>query len=262
MRTARIALALVLALMLVGAAVPAARAERLIMSLSTHLVQIRSNFAGAELLLFGGIERDAATVTRRGGYDLVVTVKGPPETVVTRRKERVVGIWVNTDSRTFLEAPGYLAVLTNRTSGLIADPLVRRRQQIGLNNIVLPQMIGEDVADVTSTDPFRSAFIRLRTAQGLYREQANAVTFLTPTLFRATIPLPAIVPTGTFDVEAKLFADGTLLARQASAIEVVKVGFEQFVAHAARDQGLLYGLATVAIALLTGWLGAVIFRRD
>jgi len=35
--------------------------------------------------------------------------------------------------------------------------------------------------------------------------------------------------------------DERVLARQQTALEIVKVGFEQFVANAARDYGLLYG---------------------
>ena len=60
----------------------------------------------------------------------------------------------------------------------------------------------------------------------------------------------------------KLFADGALLTRQTSAIEIVKVGFEQFVASAAREHGFAYGLATATLALLTGWAGSIVFRRD
>jgi hypothetical protein len=51
--------------------------ERLVVSLSHHRVIIDANFSGEELVLFGGIETDAATQPRRGGYDSVVTVAGP-----------------------------------------------------------------------------------------------------------------------------------------------------------------------------------------
>ena len=53
-----------------------------------------------------------------------------------------------------------------------------------------------------------------------------------------------------------------MLSRTQTALEVVKVGFEQVVANAARDHGLLYGLATALMALLTGWIASVVFRKD
>lgn len=246
---------------IVGAAQPA-RAEKLVTSLSTYRVFITSNFTGAELVLFGSIERDSGTVSRPGAYDIVVTVTGPRQTIVTRRKRRALGIWVNAESRTFVEVPSFLAIRSNRPTAEIANPELLRRNQIGLDNIVLPQQIGNDIADVRHDDAFRVAFLRLQQEHGLYRERDNAVTFLTPTVFRATITLPANVPIGSYEIDVKLFADGALLGRDQSAFETVKVGFEQFVANAARDHGILYGFSTAGMALVIGWFASVVFRRD
>jgi uncharacterized protein (TIGR02186 family) len=88
------------------------------------------------------------------------------------------------------------------------------------------------------------------------------VTFLTPTLFRATIKLPAEAPVGTYDVDVRLFADNIALARANSALEVVKVGIEAFIASAAQNHGILYGLFTTLMALATGWFASIVFRRD
>jgi uncharacterized protein (TIGR02186 family) len=239
-----------------------AQAERLITTLSTSRVLISSNFTGTDVVLFGSVERDAQTVARRGGYDIVVTVTGPRENVVTFRKERVFGIWVNADSRSFVKAPSYLTVLSNRTITDIADINTLRRTQTGLARILLPQEISGDIADSIRDDPFRQAFLRLKVENHLYRETQNGVTFLTPALFRAAIPIPDNAPTGNYDIDVKLFSDGSLLTRQQTALEIVKVGFEQVVASAARDYGLLYGLGTALMALLTGWFASVVFRRD
>jgi uncharacterized protein (TIGR02186 family) len=239
-----------------------AAAEKLITTLSTSRVLIASNFTGADVVLFGSVERDAQTVARRGGYDIVVTVTGPRETVVTFRKERVVGVWINSDQRTFVKAPSYLTVLANRTINEIADINTLRRTQTGLARVLLPQEISGDIADSIRDDPFRQAFLRLKIERGLYREQQNGVTFLTPALIRAAIPIPDNAPTGAYEVDIKLFADGVLLARTQTALEVVKTGFEQFVANAARERGLLYGLATALMAVLTGWFASVVFRKD
>jgi uncharacterized protein (TIGR02186 family) len=246
---------------LLTAAEPAA-AERLVASISTHRVMVTSNFTGDELVLFGGVERDAQTVARRGGYDIVATVIGPRQDLVTFRKERVLGIWVNLDARVFEAAPSYLAALSNRPLDTIANGETLRRLQLGLDNIVLLQRASVNIADSAREDPFRQSFLRIKREHGLYRQEENGVTFLTPALFRASIPLPAEVPVGNYEVDVRLFADGNLIARTPSAFEVYKAGFEQVVTSAARDHGLLYGLATAGMALLTGWFASVVFRRD
>jgi uncharacterized protein (TIGR02186 family) len=245
----------------VAASAPAA-AERIVSSVSTHQVLITSNFSGLDLVLFGTVERDATTPPRRGNYNLVVTVTGPKESIVTRRKERVLGIWVNRESRNFIDVPSYLAVLSNRPVEEIVDTETARRLQLGLRRTLLPQQIGPDLGDTPRDDPFRMAFLRLKAAKHLYVEQTAGVTFLTPTLFRATIPLPAEVPIGAYDVDLKLFVDGAQVARASSAFEIVKAGFEQFIATSAQSNAILYGLATVSLALMTGWFASVVFRRD
>lgn len=257
MRPARIISAVVLTLCTLAAA--PAWAERLVISLSTHRVLITSNFAGVDLTLFGTIDMDAASVGRSGGYALAVTVNGPREPIVTWRKNRFLGIWVNTDSRLFTDAPSYLAVLSNKPLDTIGSPDVLRRFRLGLSNF-MPEG-GRDLAEAED-DSFRAAFLRIKRQQGLYRELGNAVTFLTPTLFRASVPLPANIPIGEYEVDVKLFADGALIAQETTAFEIIKAGFEQVVASYARDHGILYGVATAFLALLTGWFGAVVFRRD
>ena len=235
-------------------------AERLVSSLSTHQVLISSNFTGTELVLFGAIERDAATVPRRGGYDIVVSVIGPREAMVVREKDRVFGIWTNAQSYTFERAPSYLAVLSNRPLQEIAPPDTLRQLEIGFENIPLTQ--SASALGLRPPEEFRDALFRLRKERGLYRVDPSSVTFLTPNLFRASIVIPAEAHLGNYEVDVKLFADGANIARTTSALEIVKVGIEQIIATAARDHALLYGLATVSIALLTGWFASVVFRRD
>ncbi|MGE5536760.1 MAG: TIGR02186 family protein [Acidobacteriota bacterium] len=240
----------------------AAAQEHLVVSLSSQRVAITSNFIGEHLVLFGTVQHGPNAVERKGGYDIVVTVTGPKQTFRTRRKGRVLGVWVNVDSREFVDVPSYLAVLSNRPVGEIADREVLRRLQIGLDNFILRQHIGPDFADTVPDDPFRVAFVQLQSEHGLYAQNSEAVTFLTPEVFRASISLPANVPTGDYNVDVKLFANGKMIAHTNAGIDVTKVGFEEYVADAARDQGLLYGLATMLMALTTGWIASVLFRRD
>ena len=256
------ALTLLTAFAALSASATETAAERLVSSLSNHRVMVTSSFTGDEVVLFGGIEQDANSRPRRGGYDIVVTVIGPRQTLVTFRKSRVLGIWVNTDSRVFENAPAYLAVLSNRPLNAITSPETLQRLQLGLDNFPLSQRSGGGSADIRSDESFRAAFLKIRNDLKLYRDISNGVTFLTPALFRASIPLPAAVPVGNYEIDVRLFADGAVIARTPSALEVYKAGFEQAVSNAARYHGTLYGLATAIMALATGWFASVVFRRD
>jgi uncharacterized protein (TIGR02186 family) len=258
MRCAAAALVVALA----GAAAVPARAERLIASLSSHRVQITSIFNGVELVLFGTMEPEPEATPRKGAYDIVATVTGPRQTLVTRQKARRFGIWVNVESRTFVDVPSYLSVLSTRPFDDFADEQTQRRLQIGLSHTLLTQQIGPDLADVVVDDEFRQAFLRIKEQRKLYSETTNGLTFLTPTLFRGAIDVPAEAPIGTYEVDVKLFADGAMIAQTSSAFDIVKVGFERFIAGSAADHGLLYGLATAAMAIMTGWFASVVFRRD
>jgi hypothetical protein len=71
----------------IAAAEPAA-AERLIASLSNRHVMITSNYTGVELVLFGSVERDAASAARTNPYDIVATVIGPRQTLRVRHSQR------------------------------------------------------------------------------------------------------------------------------------------------------------------------------
>ncbi|MBF9235068.1 TIGR02186 family protein [Microvirga alba] len=246
-------------LILLGTFAPAS-AETLITSLSNHRVLINSNYTGTSIAVFGAVERDAQTVARATGYDAVVTVRGPRQYLVVREKERFGPLWLNQEQQKFPMAPAYLSVLTSRPITEMTSDQLRQRQKIGLRAIIGAPDFTNDRGQ--KDERFRDAFYRLKDREGLYLEDDRGVTFLTPNIFRASIPLPAIAPPGTYDVEVALFAETVILARTITHFELVKTGFEQQVGEAARDWRLIYGLFTALIAVFFGWTASVIFRRD
>jgi len=239
---------------------PPAAAERLVTSVSTHRVLITSNFSGAELVLFGAID-DAPANVQIGAYDVVVSVRGPARSFVTRRKERVLGLWVNAASREFDQVPSYLAVMSNKPIAEIGPPELLRRYRIGLVYNVLPPT-ANDMAEAPPEDSFRAAFLRVKTNEGAYIADPKGVTFLTPRFFRAAVPVPGTAQTGDYQVETLLVAKGAMLAQQQTAIEVVKTGFEAVVAQEARSHRFFYGLGVALLALVTGLVATLLFRHD
>lgn len=132
---------------------------------------------------------------------------------------------------------------------------------IGLNHINLA-VSGVSNVPLADRDDFRRAFVRLREETGLYSEQETSITFLTDTMFRTNIPLPANIPVGKYKVKSFLFHHGDVVSQTEQTLDVAKTGFEQITFELAQNYPLVYGLLAVALAIFTGWLAGVIFRRD
>jgi uncharacterized protein (TIGR02186 family) len=240
-------------------AAPAA-AETMVTSLSSHRVAITSNYTGSSIAVFGVIERDAQSISRASPYDIVVTVRGPRQTLVVREKEPAGFVWINQEQQIFPDAPAYLGVFATRPLDEVTGEALRRRQRVGLTAIVNAPDFTPDRG--AADEPFREALLRLKVREGLYFQDERGVTFLTPSLFRSSVPLLATAPPGNYDVEVALFADTVILARTQTSFELVKIGFEQQVGEMAREWSALYGAATALLALFFGYVASVVFRRD
>ncbi len=239
----RMWLAAILALVLA----PPAAAEGLVVSLSTSQVRITSNYTGAQIVVFGAIERDAQSVARAGPYQIVVSVRGPRQAVTVREKDRLGLVWINRQQQKFIEIPAYLGVFSSAPIAEIGTPEARERLRIGIQAVVNGPDVtldrgGED-------DRFREALARIKARELLFVEDERGTTFLTPSLFRTPIPLPVTAPPGDYEVDVTLFADSTLLARTGTSFEVVKTGFEQRLAELAEDWSGLYGVTTAGVAI-------------
>ena len=223
--------------------------EPLLIALSTQRIEIDSNFAGTSILLFGAT--DVAG-------DVVVSVRGPEEPIVVRRKLRSVGVWVNQEAIAFRNVPGYYFVAASRPLEDIAPAELLDRKQLGSERVLLEAIWFDTSGDA---DEFRAALHRHREGDSLYKSEPGVVEFIDERLFRTTIDLPAHVPTGEYLVEGMLLVDGEVLSTRSAAFSIEKAGFSADISTFARADEALYGVIAIALALVAGWLGSFAFRK-
>jgi uncharacterized protein (TIGR02186 family) len=228
-----------------------ARAEGLVADLSEHLIAITTAFVGADVVLFG---------TSDGGADIVITVVGPREDQIVRRKDRIAGIWVNRESLEFARAPSYYAVASSAPLDQIARPEVLARHELGVEHVRMEPVDAGDLEE-SQIDAFRLALVRNKQRQHLYSSAPPPVSFLGPRLFRTTVSFPANVAPGIYQVQVFELEDGYVKDAQRSALVISKVGFEADVFDFAQQRAPLYGLLAIVMAVSLGWLAGVIFRR-
>lgn len=247
-------LILILALIL---AATQAKAQGLVFATSDPTVWIHSNFSGETITFFGNIEPDMAGNPPQGVFDVLIIVRGPTGDRVVRYKSRQFGIMLNADYALFRGLPSFYHVLSSRPLSTIIDPEV-----IATRLLTAEAQVSHALVDTTGDVPlFEGELIRLMENSSLFRTEERGVAFLSPTFFAARIALPSNVPNGVFLAHTFVLQDGQVVAERAQRFSVQKTGFERFLGETARNQPLLYGIACVLLALFTGWLGGVVFRR-
>ena len=97
------------------------RAESLTLSVSSPRVEIQSNFAGVDLVLFGGIQADPGLIAHPR-YDIAITVRGPSAPIDVRQKARSAVIWINSGRQRFGDVPSFLALASTRPLAEVARP--------------------------------------------------------------------------------------------------------------------------------------------
>ena len=237
-----------------------ARADDLVSGLSQDQIQITSNYTGSDLLVFGAIEPDAESDVNAaiGKRDIVVIVRGPDATMDVRRKQRYAGIWINDRKITLTGMPGYYFVASTGPLGKIASEDTLERYQIGLDNVA-PQ--SASTHKVSTTEQFRQAVVRERMRAHVYAFAPQGVEFLSRSLFRVHVPVPADAPRGQYTAQVYLFHDGEVISAQSTPLFVDQIGIERRLFNLAHDEPLAYGLAAVLMAVLLGWLSSLMFRQ-
>ena len=66
---------------------------------------IEWNFTGANIFLFGAIEGEISPDNKP---DVIVVVRGPEKPLIARKKERIAGVWVNTNPKKVSEGAALL----------------------------------------------------------------------------------------------------------------------------------------------------------
>lgn len=222
----------------------------LIVDLSRARVSITSAFQGESILMFGMFDPPG---------EIVVVVQGPAARETVMRKQRVLGLWLNTGRQSFDDVPAYYAIAASQ-------PLQRLLARGAGGEILsladrLSTIKPATPRDATELAAFRNGLVEVKRREGLYPAAIGQVTVQAGRLFRVDLPFPSRLPEGVYDIKAYLLRDGKIVAAVSRPLPVGKVGFSAQLAGWADNEGQLYGLGAILMALLAGWLGGAVLRR-
>lgn len=243
-----------LALVLLCLALPAT-AEEVVLGLSSDRVRITATFEGSEILVFGAIKREAPIPEEP--LDVIVAISGPSKPLTVRRKDRKLGIWVNTDAVEIDSAPSFYAVATTGPLNEVLTSVEDLRHRISIPRAI--RSVGAP-GTVEDAQNFTDALIRIRKNNDAYQMLEGAVALDEQTLFRTAIELPANLTEGDYRTRILLTRQGRVISDFETVIDVRKVGLERWLFTLSRENPMLYGLMSLAIAIAAGWGASAAFR--
>ena len=231
-------------------------AEEVVLGLSKDNVAITTRFDGSEILIFGAVKREEP-IPVAAPLEVIITVAGPSNSILVRRKAHRYGIWINVESATVESAPDFYAVAT---SGPISEVLTDDedlRQKITIDRAIRSTGGSNSLQDAAS---FTEAIIRIRREAGLYQMLEGHVAVDQQTLFRTSIKMPANLTEGDYTTRIFLTRSGEIIADYETSIVVRKVGLERWLYSLAHEKPMWYGLMSLAIAIAAGWGASAAFR--
>ncbi|SLN22344.1 Putative transmembrane protein (Alph_Pro_TM) [Roseovarius litorisediminis] len=237
-------------------ALPASAAEEVVLGLSQDKVAITANFDGSDILIFGAVKREQPIPTDEP-LEVIVTVSGPDHPVMVRRKEKKFGIWVNVDSVLVDSAPSFYAVATSNPFKDVLKDVEDLRYRISIKRAI--RSVGAAM-NIRGAQSFAEAVVRIRKANGLYQILENQVVVDQQTLFRTSIAMPSNLTEGDYATRIFLTRGGKVISVFETNIDVRKVGLERWLYNLSRQQPFVYGLMSLAIAIIAGWGASAAFQ--
>ena len=244
---------IIISLLIIVSAPDLKAKNQIVADLSQDNVEISTDFLGAKILLFGAYDG-------KKGDDIIIVVTGPKGLVTVQKKEKVFGVWVNTQKINYINSPKYLNILSNRDINDILNQRTRKIAEIGLNNLNVRIQPGK-VVSKEKEKIWRKALTRNMLKSKLWSLNENSVYLNKDVLFRSYLTLPSNVPTGIFNVKILHYRNNKLISKETSTINVLKSGISAEIYNIAQNYSTLYGIFAVLLAVLIGWITNLIFRK-
>lgn len=226
-----------------------ASARSIISGISTNEINIDTNFNGTEILLFGA-KGDAGNI--------VVAVRGPKKNFLVTRKQKLLGIWYNGDRIKFKESFSYYSLFSTFNDDNVTNQLL---SQLELGTANLKFLPSNSDSSNDQKNEFQLQLINKLEKDNLYTSGANKIEFLDETLFKVILHFPKNIARGVYTVEIYLINENDLISFQSIPIYVNQVGMSATISDQSYQQPLLYGLISVIMALVIGWLANYLFVR-
>ena len=198
------------------------------------------------------------------GADAVIAkLTSPAETVKINVKGRVGPFWMNTRQYQVDNVPSMYQVQASDPLDQLTTPELAEELQIGYETIKsqLAYHIVKGSEEEGDGETIFNGLLQIKHEAALYSiDDTGRIDIKEGKLFNHYFDFPSGAKPGIYNVEYFLIKDKKLLGRVSDTIHITKVGMVAFIARAAEEHPVVYGICAVLIALGAGLAVGFVFK--
>jgi len=229
-----------------------ALAEQTFFDLSEEKIEIRTNFKGKEIVIFG---------LTNPYLDTILTIKGPGEDTKVNKKEKLFGFWFNTKKIIYKNLPNIFFIASSSPINEILniETIIKKSLDFEemINNIITQRDFNFNEKNKFET--WNKEMINIKKDLQLYKEYKLEI--IDDRLFQAKIFFPIKTAPGAYEVKIYQINNKVVVSEKTKTITIKKTGLGNFIYNFANDQSASYGILCIIIAVFAGLTAATIFRR-
>jgi hypothetical protein len=218
-------------------------------------IEVDTRFAGERIYFFGTIPDPEADI-------IVKLISKHNDPIKLTRKGKAVLFWMSTKQFEIRNMPYIYKIHSSKPLGEFLTPELVKEYKLDYETLKDDMEIrlikGEPSPD--DKEVMFEGYLKMKEDENLYRIAENRIRITKGRLFEHYFTFPDKAKEGDYVIESYAIKDGQVIAESNDIVEVKKVGLMGWLYRTSQNNGILYGIMAVVIALGAGLLVGRIFK--
>ena len=225
-------------------------AEEVYFDLSEDNINIKTDFAGKEIIIFGLL---------KDNYDTLLIIKGPPSKMKIQKKERYLGVWINNKQITYSKIPTLFFLSSSSKVDEILPKSIQINDDLNFDKILNNKTFDQNFIFENDQSTWNENFVRIKKKQLFYKEFEMKI--FKNRLFQTSVFFPPNTIPGIYNVDIYYIKNNTIMIKDQKKIIVKKTGIGSDIYEFAKNNAATYGVFVIIFSILSGLIAATLFRR-
>ena len=226
------------------------KAEEVYFDLSEDNIEIKTDFDGKEIIIFGLLKDE---------HDTLLTIKGPPSKMKIQKKERYFGVWINNKQITYSKIPTLFFLSSSSKINEILPNSIQINDDLNFDKILNNKTFDQNFIFENDQTTWNENFVRIKKKQLFYKQFEMKI--IKDKLFQTSVFFPPNTIPGIYNVDIYYIKNKTIMNKDQKEIIVKKTGIGSDIYEFAKDRAATYGVFVIIFSILSGLIAATLFRR-